>query len=51
MGPGTLLLVVALIWIAMLVGLLRLVARMERAEREVLQLDTQIRSAQGHRRG
>jgi hypothetical protein len=51
MGPGTLVLVVALIWIGMVLGLFRVLAQMERVEREVMPPDVQGRPTQGSRRG
>jgi hypothetical protein len=51
MTAGTLVLVVAAGWAVLLVSLLRLVARMERTERELKAPDARGRPAQGSGRG
>jgi hypothetical protein len=51
MGPGTLVLVVALIWIGMVIGLLRVLAQMERVEREVMPPGIGGGPIRGSRRG
>ncbi|MDR7418709.1 MAG: hypothetical protein QN178_07335 [Armatimonadota bacterium] len=51
MSPGALVLAVAVVWLAVLVALFRVVAQMERVEREVAALDAQARPVPGARRG
>jgi cytochrome c-type biogenesis protein CcmH/NrfG len=51
MTPGLVVLVVAVLWIGVLVGLLRLLSSMEQAERQIAERHAQGRSDQEVRRG
>jgi hypothetical protein len=51
MTPGLLVVVVALVWIGLLVGLLRLLTSVERAERQIAGRGAQGRPTQEVRRG